>query len=621
MLPIKRNWTYLLSVVASLLVLAATPVSPTTGSVSIAGDGDRDPVFVCREQQRQDCWEEGEDADGVVSGFSHYVEQVLVNEWPGQSASAALNAGAVAVRTFTDRNLGCGARLSESWNPWPGYVLRIMYNNSQRYWLGEAPNWHQNTVTSAHQNARAATDGVELYRADSDPACAKYNANCGDPTLACDAFHCSQQLDRDTLQSVSDPVAQDLDEEIAFGMAQNGTVAWERGSAPWDYRQMLTHYYAEVQLANSSDYYRWAWLNTGQDQVFLHYYGTTNPTPSVLYLEDPRDIEVAIRVQNTSRETWNAGAVKLSYRWYTTGGTPINSGPEFDTRATTTFDPTETQWVTAQLDLPSGATAGTCYVLKWDLKRGSTWFSSQHNWPTLDSTVCVEADTDPPDNPPSSSVSSSSGHIRAGWVTSTQIALDWWGAEDGETGVDGYSVAWDQSSGTTPDTSRDTTESNATSGVLGHGNWYLHVRTVDNAGNWAAGATHYGPYGIDTLAPTSVVTGSISTDPSKSWFYVEVSGSDAGSGVASYVVQYNVDGGSWQDHTSVAGPGPRTLLFCGSRYNPGHTYYFRAQATDGVGHTESWGGAEWSVYIPAGADPGGLSDARCPIMWKNYAIP
>ena len=235
--------------------------------------------------------------------------------------------------------------------------------------------------------------------------------------------------------------------------------------------------------------------------------------------------------------------------------------------------------------------------------------------------MCVEADTDPPDNPPSGSVSSSSSHIRDGWVTSTQIALDWWGAEDDETGVDGYSVAWDQASGTVPDTSLDTTESSATSGTLGHGNWYLHVRTVDNAGNWTTGATHFGPYGIDTLAPTSVVTGSTMTDPSKSWFYVEVSGSDEGSGVASYIVQYNIDGGIWQDFVSVDGPGPATRLFWASRYHPGHTYYFRAQATDALGHTEAWGAAEWSVYVPAGTDPGGLSDARCPIIWKNYAIP
>ena len=33
--------------------------------------------------------------------------------------------------------------------------------------------------------------------------------------------------------------------------------------------------------------------------------------------------------------------------------------------------------------------------------------------------------------------------------------------------------------------------------------WYLHVRTRDVAGNWAATAAHYGPFYIDTLAPTN----------------------------------------------------------------------------------------------------------------------
>ena len=33
--------------------------------------------------------------------------------------------------------------------------------------------------------------------------------------------------------------------------------------------------------------------------------------------------------------------------------------------------------------------------------------------------------------------------------------------------------------------------------------WYFHVRAVDDAGNWAAGAAHLGPFKIDTAAPTN----------------------------------------------------------------------------------------------------------------------
>ena len=471
MIPIKARWMYLLSFAISLLTVGAAPVSQIADSVLIASDGDRDPIFACREDEQENCWEEGESADGVVTSFSHYVEQVLANEWHGQSGSEALKTAAVAIRTFSDRNPGCGARLPYNWNPWPGYLLGILYNGSQAYWIEDGSSWRQNTVTSAHESARSATDGVQLYRADWEVACAKHNADCGDPTLACDQSNCGEATDRDTLQSVPDPVAQHRGTEeepsIAPGIAQNGTVAWERGSAPWDYRQMLTHYYSEVRLAGSSNYYRWTWLNTGQDHVYLNYHGTANPTPGVIYLEDPRQRQVEIRIQNTSRETWNPGSVKLSYRWYFTSGAFINQGPEFDTRATEPFDPSETQEVIATLDLPDDASPGD-YELRWDLKRytgptTSIWFSSQNNWPTLDSLVHVQHDTNPPSNPPSASVSSPSGHIRNGWSAQTQLALDWSGASDAETGVDGYSIAWDQNSSAIPDTSKDTSSSEASS--------------------------------------------------------------------------------------------------------------------------------------------------------------
>lgn len=554
-----------------------------------------------------------DDTNSHLATLDPYTEQVLANEWHAAAGLEALKAGVIAIRTFAYRNPGCGAFLRSNPELIPPYGSRLLDNRSQVYRFG-GYSGSQNTITSNHSQARSQTANTYLYRATSSFACAKYDANTGNPTKACSSSECPDAADRNTLQEVADPVSDEVGSRISIGMAQNGSVAWGRGTAPWDYRQALTHYYANVVLANSSDtYYRWVWLNVGNDTVFTgyngeDYYGPINPTPSCIYLGGSRP--VSIRIQNTSRQTWDS-SVKLSYRWYN-GSTFINQGAEFSVPS---LAPGADATINATLSPPNGASAGSSYTVRWDMKRGSTWFNSQNNWPTLNSSVCMLTDTTPPNNPPSGNISSPSGHVKNGWSAQTQITLTWSGASDGQTGVSGYSIAWDQNSTTVPDTGQDTTSPTA-SATLSHGNWYLHVRTRDNVGNWAGGATHYGPYGIDTTPPTSQVSNSPTT-PGKSWLYLNVSGSDAGSGVGLIVVQYKIDNGPWQTYTSVTGAGPHTLLFTLSRYNRGHTYYFRTQATDQVGLIEPVGTADFSIYIAPNADPTGLSDVWLPIILKQ----
>ena len=580
-------------------------------------DEERRKVFVCD----QGPWDPNctdlspfEDLPGDYSdSYAEYVEQVLANEWPGDAGIEALKAGVIAIRTFASRDIPCGSR-TDVYCPYTTTCFEVEYNGSQAYWLNEERD--QNPIQADHSAARSATDAMQLKRDDGQLACAKYHRDVGNPTDACVTVWCtSDPDDQETLDGKYDPVWPNTRDPIDVGMGQRASAAWARGTAAWEYRQILTHYYTKSDLINNNinNYYRWVWLTAGGPIVDGHY-SSLDPTPDVVYINGA-PLSVQFEVKNTGREQWSSD-VTIWHRWNTPSGTQDRGGTIV---APSGLRPGSDRMAYSTVSAPNGVGPGD-YVLEWDLKSGGQWFGD-NGWPTLTSVVSVRNDTNPP-GAPGSSVQCSTGHVRDEWSTHAEIGLNWPDAADGEgeTGVDGYSIAWDQVSNTTPDSSVDTSASSATSGYLGDGNWYLHVRTVDSAGN-ASGSTHYGPYGIDTIAPSSVVTGSVATDPTKSWFYVEVSGSDAGSGVASYVVQYKVDSGSWQDYASVGGPGPRTLLFCGSRYNPGHTYYFRSQATDGVGHTESWGAAEWSVYIPAGTDPGGLSDARCPIMWKNYTIP
>ena len=91
----------------------------------------------------------------------------------------------------------------------------------------------------------------------------------------------------------------------------------------------------------------------------------------------------------------------------------------------------------------------------------------------------------------------------ATWTNDNTISVTWSGASDAGSGVHGYSFIWSQISNTVPDTVEDTTGTSTTSSALADGSWYLHVRAVDNLGQYASSAYHIGPFTIDTTNPPS----------------------------------------------------------------------------------------------------------------------
>ena len=108
-------------------------------------------------------------------------------------------------------------------------------------------------------------------------------------------------------------------------------------------------------------------------------------------------------------------------------------------------------------------------------------------------------DTEPPINP----TGWNSTHTIQEWSNKNMISVTWWGATDDLSGIAGYSYTWNNKSDTIPDETIDTTEPTCTSPPLTTGsNWYLHIRTVDKAGNWNPNALHIGPFYIDTDKPT-----------------------------------------------------------------------------------------------------------------------
>ena len=123
----------------------------------------------------------------------------------------------------------------------------------------------------------------------------------------------------------------------------------------------------------------------------------------------------------------------------------------------------------------------------------------------------------------------------------------------------------------------------------GEGSKTMHARVADRAGNWCPAVS--ASITLDTTAPTAAVT---ATAPKGSAaILTSWSGADALSGVRRYEVQYQEDDGLWTDWVNVTNASNTT--FDGSW---GHTYRFRARATDNVGNVGPFTPDEATVELP-----------------------
>lgn len=321
---------------------------------------------------------------GLVSYEDNYVPRVLANEWPSQANDQALRAGAVAIRTFGWREIPCGAVY--------GYQIlgstqyRIENNISQAYWGCCTPQTH-------HYNAVNATSGVTMRRGgDYAAACAKYKADCGNPTA-------TGTEENWTLWGVPDPVDSDTSMHLS-GMSQNGTHAWElsgyAGAVPLDYRQMLTHYYAQIALSGAPAVYRWTWLDVDTTQTrYRRYYGTKAGTP--LTMQTGRGYWVPFYIQNTGTVKWNISGTwpeYLSYHWYDSSGTNVVIWDGLRSSLGFGLGPAQSTQIQAKVVAPFNPGV---YTLKWDMvSEGFLWFSDQGSvsWPTQNVIVNVQPSAD-----------------------------------------------------------------------------------------------------------------------------------------------------------------------------------------------------------------------------------
>lgn len=118
------------------------------------------------------------------------------------------------------------------------------------------------------------------------------------------------------------------------------------------------------------------------------------------------------------------------------------------------------------------------------------------------------------------------------------------------------------------------------------------ARAVDNAGNTQSRDGVQASTTVDAQAPV-VSMNPLSPITTSDDFTISWGGTDSGSGIASYDVQWRVQGQAWQwlfENTTLTS-------FNANGGQDGVTYEFRARGTDKVGNTQAWTNAQTSTTI------------------------
>lgn len=170
------------------------------------------------------------------------------------------------------------------------------------------------------------------------------------------------------------------------------------------------------------------------------------------------------------------------------------------------------------------------------------------------------------------------------WTTSPNFTVSWTGQPHGGPAITSYnfevsinSGGWQRLLSNTPQTSFQYT------GAQSGSNYQFRAQASNNNG-----AT-FGPWSsststtVDTIAPTATMN-SLPQYTTSTSFWVSWSGNDSGSGIASYNVQYQIDGGAWQ---TVIQNTPQTSFYI-QNAQTGQLWGFRVQAVDTAGNVQPW---------------------------------
>ena len=95
----------------------------------------------------------------------------------------------------------------------------------------------------------------------------------------------------------------------------------------------------------------------------------------------------------------------------------------------------------------------------------------------------------------------SSSHQTSVCSQNNAVSVSWNKPSGDLSGVAGYSILWDQQATTLPPKQISGSQITTTQILANHQKHYIHVRSVDAAGNWSNSAMHYGPFCIETAIP------------------------------------------------------------------------------------------------------------------------
>jgi len=206
---------------------------------------------------------------------------------------------------------------------------------------------------------------------------------------------------------------------------------------------------------------------------------TTPPaTPTLVFPPDGSAIKKDLAILDWTDETDENGPVTYNYKssWLPSGSDgPLNIGSISQINATESVERVFT-WQVQACDLYNNCSA---WSGPWEI--------------TIDSTA--------PTNPTPSSTT----HTVSTYSNQNLINISWNSATDSLSGVDGYFIEWNHLADTLESTITKNLEETFSSyqTTLADGtDWYFHITTVDNAGNWTT-TNHLGPFFIDNTAPNS----------------------------------------------------------------------------------------------------------------------
>ena len=180
-------------------------------------------------------------------------------------------------------------------------------------------------------------------------------------------------------------------------------------------------------------------------------------------------------------------------------------------------------------------------------------------------------DTTVPQNP--TGIQSNTHQLQT-WSSQNVIEVSWTPATAAISGIGGYSAYWDQLPSTLPSPVANLPgeSTRLLSPPLPDGSaLYLHLRSLDRAGNWASSASHLGPFRIDATAP--VITRLVLDQGERSVNHESVPlnlvASDPSPGTGVDMMRFSIGGEVWgewiayNENTTIqlaGGDGPKALF-------------------------------------------------------------